>query len=377
MAIVSQLQNVLQIGVNISNAGINNGIIKYLAQYHNNKSKRELFIYTSLFLVFIIASLLGIIVFFMPIFFSGIVFNSDQYVPIIKLTGIYLITTALLNLIISILNGLKQLKNFISLNIFLSLSGFAVVFGSVYFWGLRGMMMGIIFQTSLALIFGIYLLFRKLRIDKIKFSTAVIRRLSKYSLMSVAAGILSPLTLLLCRNIIISHTSLQSAGLWDGVNKISNNYILLATMSFSYYFLPTFSSITSPTKIRKEVINAYKILVPLLLVGGVMLYALRKPVVTVLFSPDFNGITEILNWQIIGDGIRVLTWVISILIIAKEKVTIYIGSELISSLSQIGFTYYFVLHMGIEGSTFAYFMENIISFFIMVGLFYFYWEKSK
>ena len=313
----------------------------------------------------------------MPEFFSGIVFNSDQYIPIVRLTGIYLITTSLLNLIISVLNGLKQLKNFISLNIFLSLSGFAVVFGSVYFWGLRGIMMGIIFQTSLALIFGIYLLLRKVRIDKIKFSTAVIRRLSKYSLMSVTAGILSPLTLLICRNIIISHTSLQSAGLWDGVNKISNNYILLATMSFSYYFLPTFSGITSPTKIRKEVINAYKILVPLLLLGGVMLYTFRNTVVTLLFSPEFNDITEILNWQILGDGIRVLTWVVSILIIAKEKVTIYIGSEVISAISQIGFTYYFVLSMGIEGSTFAYFMENMISFLIMIGLFYYYWGKSE
>ncbi len=377
MALISQLQNTLQIGVNISNAGINNGIIKYLAQYHNNKSKGELFISTSLLLVFFIALLLGVIVFFMPEFFSGIVFNSDQYIPLVKLTGIYLITTALLNLIISILNGLKQLKDFISLNIFLSLSGFTIVFGSVYFWGLKGIMMGILFQTSLALIFGTYLLLKKVRIDKIQFSTAVVRRLSKYSLMSLTAGILSPLTLLICRNIIVSHTSLQSAGLWDGVNKISNNYILLATMSFSFYFLPTFSGITSAKKIKQEVINAYKILAPLLLIGGVMLYALRRPVVTVLFSPEFNGMTEILNWQILGDAIRVLTWVVSILIIAKEKVTIYIGSEVISALSQIGFTYYFLITMGIEGSTFAYFMENIISFFIMIGLFYFYWGKSE
>lgn len=377
MALVSQLQNALQIGVNISNAGINNGIIKYLAQYPNNKSKGELFISTSLLLVFIVATLLGAIVFFMPEFFSNIVFNSNQYIPIVKITGIYLISTALLNLIISVLNGLKQLKYFISLNIFLSLSGFLIVFGSVFFWGLSGIMMGIIFQTSLALIFGTYLLLKKVKIDKIQFSTAVVRRLSKYSMMSVTAGILSPLTLLICRNIIISHTSLQSAGLWDGVNKISNNYILLATMSFSYYFLPTFSNITSAKKIKEEVINAYKILVPLLLIGGAMLYASRKLIVTILFSPEFNGLSEILNWQVLGDGIRVLTWVISILIIVKEKVTIYIGCEIISSLSQIGFTYYFVLNMGIEGSTFAYFMENIISFSIMVGLFYFYWGKTK
>jgi len=148
-------------------------------------------------------------------------------------------------------------------------------------------------------------------------------------------------------------------------------------MSFSYYFLPTFSGITSAIKIRKEIINAYKILVPLLLLGGVILYTLRSTVVTILFSTDFKGIIEILSWQILGDGIRVLTWVISILIIAKEKVTIYIGSEVISAISQISFTYYFVLSMGIEGSTFAYFMENMVSFLIMIGVFYFYWGKSE
>lgn len=377
MAIVSQFLNALQIGVNIANGGINNGIIKYLAQYRSSPTKISLFISTGLILVFTLSLLLGIIVFIAPEFLSRSLFKTCQYSLIIRSSGIYIISTALLNLFITILNGLKQLKSFVLLNLFLSISGFGIILISVSLWGLPGILKGIIFQTTLALFLGFYIIGRKTKITTFRFSWLVIKRLSKFSLMSIIAGVLSPLTLLICRRIIIDGTSLTDAGIWEGINKISTNYILLATLSFSYYFLPRFSEIQSKNKIQQEVYTSFKTIIPLLIVGGTSLFFLKDIIIKLLFTADFTGITHIIHWQILGDGFRILAWVISILLIAKEKVILYIGTELTSSAIQATLTYFFVQHLGIEGSTLAYFLENITSFLLLVVIFHFYLVRDK
>lgn len=375
MALVSQLQNALQISVNLSGGGISKGIIKYVSQYYYSPVRQGLVISTGIIVVFLLSLIIGIIVFIIPSYISGLIFESGQYVSVIKYSGIYLITTALLNLFVAIVNGQKRLKLFILINVFLSVSGFFVAFGSVYFYGLQGLMWGMLFQTTLTFFFGVWIILRVVPARKIVFSNIILKRFSKYSLMAIVSGVVTPLTILIIRNIIISHESLHGAGLWDGVNKISNNYIMLVTMSFSYYFLPTFSKIADNDKLKKEVLTAYKILIPLLFLGGLSLYLLKEPIITLLFSDQFQGMHEIIKWQILGDVFKVLSWVIGILLVAKEKVYMFLITEVVSVLLQISLAYWFVILMGIEGSTFFYFIENVIYFAVMLSVFYYYWGR--
>ena len=373
MALVSQLQNFLQLGVAFSGAGINDGIVKNVAQYHYSNIKQGVVISTGFVIVSLASLMFGAVVFFIPGFISDLIFESDQYIMLIKFSGVYFTTTSLLNLFVSVLNGMRRLKIFILLNSFLTVSGFIIVFSSLYFYGLNGLMWGMVFQTSIAFLLGVWIILHVIKSGKLVFSKLAAARLSKYSFMVLVSSALTPLTFLVIRNMIISFESQHVAGIWDGVNKISNNYIMLVTMSFGYYFLPTFSSITNNRELRKEIFSAYKILVPVLFLGVVIIYLLKEPVIHLLFSEQFYQMKEIIKWQLLGDFFKILSWVIGILIIAKEKVTAFIITELTSVLLQISLAYWLVGSMGIEGSTMYYFVENVLYFTLMAGVFVYYW----
>jgi len=376
MAMVSQLQNSLQIGLNFSSLGFNNGVVKYLSHYHYSQSRKQLIISTSLLAVTTISLFLGLIIFIFPDFFVLHVFNSREYIDVVKYSGVHLFVMSLLNLFLSILNGTKQLRYFVFLNVFASLTGFVVVFIAVYYFKLLGLLWVQNLYGIIAFILVVFL-FRKMYSKlKLTFSLVVLKRLSNYSLMAIVSGVLSPLTFIVIRNAIVKHTSLDDAGLWDGANKISTNYIMLASMSFSYYFLPTFSSLTSSIAIRHEVKKAFKLIIPLLILGGLVFFLTRQLMVDLLFSVEFTGMVPLLKWQIIGDGFKVLSWVLGVLLIAKEKTSFYIGTEFVSVGLQIAFVYLLVPLMGIEGSTLAYCLENVIYFAVLCVLYYYIWGRS-
>jgi len=377
MATVGQLQNFLQFGVSIGSTGINDGVIKFIAQNNHSRTKQGLYISTSITIVSVAALVVGLIVLLLAPFLSETIFKSQQYILLTRFSGIYIITTSLFNLIASIINGLRFLKTFIFLNIFLSVSGFIIAFVSVYFHGLEGLLWGIIFQTSLAFLVGSGILIKTFKSNPFSFSKLVVKKLSKYSLMVIVSSALLPLSTIIIRDIIITHLSLTDAGIWDGITKLSNNYILLVTMSFGYYFLPTFASMDSQSEIKKEIISVYKILIPILLIGGLIIYFMRLPIIKILFSEEFYKMADILKWQLIGDFFKILSWVIGILIISKEKVYLFITTEIISVLIQIGLAYWLIKWIGFEGSTLFYGIENLIYFSVMTGIFWFYWYRTR
>ena len=169
----------------------------------------------------------------------------------------------------------------------------------------------------------------------------------------------------------------MDAGVWDGVYKISNNYINLATLSFSYYFLPSFSKICKNKEIRNEIRNALITMIPILIIGGSITYLLRDYLIQFLLSGNFKQASLIIKWQVLGDGFNVLCWILGMLLISKEKVAAFITSELLSGGIFITCAYILIPKLGLEGSTLSYFIENIISFTLLYVVFIFYWKNDN
>lgn len=368
-ALIGQFQNFLQLSVNIAGAGVNNGIIKLISETNNNKEKNCMIINTSFTILVISGIILSCIILFFSQSLSEFLFDSLKYKYIIAGTGIYILTTALFTQMLSVINGLQKLRLFIRLNILFFVSSFTFFAIFLYFFGITSALCSIIFQSFIALTVCMYYINKLGYWPRLTISKSTLKRLSKFSLMAILAGIITPLTIILVRKAIIYHLTVYDAGIWDGIFKLSTTYIGLATLPFSYYFLPTFSKTLGNKQLRIEVTQALIVLIPLLTLCGFITYLLREPLINILLSKEFNSAYSIIKWQILGDGFRVICWLFGMYLIAKEKVWTYIITELTSGILFLALTQWLTPIYGIEGSCIAYFVENIITTLVLIIIF--------
>lgn len=377
MALVSQLNNALQIGVSFANLGFREGIVKYISEHKGDTEKQAEYVSTSIIAVVATSAFLGLIALIFSRTLSNYILNSEDFYQLFRLSGIYLFCTSLINLLLAFLNGLERQKQFILLNIILTVSGFLVALGAVLTWGLDGLIWAQIFITAIAFVCGVFIYKSAINIKIKRFSPQVIKKLSKYSAMTLFSAVLAPMLYIIIRKTIETETSMDTAGLWDGINKISNNYFLIITSAFSYYFIPTFSQLTSHKAIVNEVKKAYKLLIPLLLVGGLGIFFTKDLVIKLLFTTEFENMRPLFIWQVIGDFFKVLTWIISMLFIAKARIKTYISTELVSMVLQVVLVKVISAHLGSEYINLYYAIENALFFFVIMTIFYFYYIKGR
>ncbi len=377
MALLGQLNNALQIGVSLSTLGFKDGIVKYVSQYKGNKAEQNKFISTSYIAVFFAAVFFSLICIFFSRFLSNYILKSEDYFLIFRFAGIFLITNSLLNLTISVLNGLEQQKYFILINIILSVTGFGLALGAVWLWGLNGLLWAQIFISIFAFISGI-IIFKKIIKTPIKtVSSDVLKKLSKYSAMALFSAIAVPLINIVIRNIIINNASLTTAGLWEGINKISSNYLLIITSAFGYYFIPTFSQMQKKQQVVDEIKKSYKLLVPLLLAGAVAIFFAKDLIIKLIFTKEFIHMRPLFIWQVIGDFFKILAWILATLLIAKARIKTYLTIEICFLALQVVLVKTIITQLGNNYITLYYAIENFLYFTTLTVIFYYYYFKGR
>lgn len=122
--------------------------------------------------------------------------------------------------------------------------------------------------------------------------------------MTLVSAATVPVTQMLLRGYVISHLSSIEAGWWEGMNRISAMYLMIITSSFGVYYLPRLSELTDRLEISKEIRKAYKIIIPVLLIGIITIYSLRYFIIRILFTADFLPMENLFIWQLLGDFLR-------------------------------------------------------------------------
>nr|WP_321453719.1 oligosaccharide flippase family protein [uncultured Carboxylicivirga sp.] len=375
MAIISQLQSFLQLCVNTSGAGINNGVIKYISDNRNNPNRINIITSTSSLIVILLSITIGIINILLSKEISIILFDTPNYHEIIQFSWIYIMTTTLFNLILALINGLQKLNIYILLNLIYFISGFLIMATTLYCYNLHTALWALLFQSTLASFIAILILIKTLPLKKPLFSRLIIRRLSNFSIMSLTAAIITPTTTILIRNIIINTLSIKDAGIWDGVNKISSSFIGFATLPFAYYFLPTFTRLNKSSEIKKEIKNSYLVIIPILLFSSAFIFIFRHQIIHILLSNNFVDVALIIKWQLLGDIFHVLSWVLGLLLIVKERTKTYVLTELTSAVILTLLSILLINKLGISGSTLAYFLEKLFTFIILYVIYLIHYKK--
>lgn len=370
VALLGQLNNFSSILLGVANGGINSGVTKYVAEYKEDESEIKKLLSNALriTLFFTLVVSLGLIVFHNRL--SRLVMLSDEYGYVFLIFGFTVFLYALNAMLVSILNGYKEFKKYVIVNIAGTIVGLFFTVGLVLSLGLRGALISTVTYQSVVF-FITFWICRKapwlsVSYYKEKLDRTTVRRFLNYSAMTLVSLSVVPVSQMLLRGYVISNISITEAGWWEAMNRISGMYLMVITSSFSIYYLPRLSEIKETAELRHEIFKCYKVIVPMLLLGLTAIYLLRNVVIAILFSPDFYPMENLFVWQLLGDFFKICSWLLAFLMIAKSMTKTYIVTEVLFSASFVGLGFFFMSLNGVVGLTQAYWVNYVVYMFVMI-----------
>ena len=234
-----------------------------------------------------------------------LIFGNIENKNVIIVLGVTLIFYTLNSLVLSILNGISEIKKYTVINAIGSIVSLFLTILLVFYFEVKGALYSIVLSQLIVFVFTVFLLRKSRIISKKsftgKFDKKICFKLSHFSLMALVSSLTIPISQILLRNIISDELGINAAGYWQGMIRVSDGYLMLITTSLSVYYLPKLSSLVSRSEIRNEVLNGYKIILPTVLIGCIIIYFFRFHVIELLFSKKFIVMESLFFWQLIGD----------------------------------------------------------------------------
>ncbi|MBU5605073.1 oligosaccharide flippase family protein, partial [Citrobacter sp. S55_ASV_140] len=193
------------------------------------------------------------------------------------------------------------------------------------------------------------------------FSRDLARLLSQYSLMALTSAILVYGVQIYLRHLISVEIDESIAGIWFSATKLSEVYMGIISLLFSTLIVPRYSNAEEKTRIGKEVYLCLKISIPMAILMVLGVYLLAPIVINLIYGTAFSEASNILRIYVVGDALKVLTWVYLYVALTRKKTAVYIVYEIFSSSLYLILCSYFLVWKGVQYMAFGYLAQGAVS----------------
>jgi len=368
-AAIGNFQNVAQMITTFASGAINTGVVKYTAEYHDDEEKQRQ-VWRTAGTIAVLGSVItgiGVAVFSKQI--AQWFLQDESYNTVFIWFSVTLVFFIFNTLLLAILNGKKEIHRYIIANIAGSLFALAVTSVLAIQFGLHGALTALAIHPSFAFVITLYLCYKA---DWFKFSylfgrldKQVVLNLSKYTAMALTSAACVPVSHILIRTHLADTLGMDAAGYWEAMWRLSAAYLMLVTTTLSLYYLPKLSELKDPKEIKAEILQGYKIILPVAAACGLVIYLLRDFIIGVLFTSDFIPMRDLFAWQMVGDTLKIGSWILAYLMLGKAMMKLFIASEIVFAAGFYGWTYLFTGMIGLEGVTLAHAVNYAVYWVVM------------
>lgn len=357
MALVGNLRNFQTTLESFATLGFQNGIIKYTAQYKESEDRFKRFISTVTITISLFIILLGIGLFvfrksitnYLFADYSALDFTLKVIVVSLPFYGFSLFFT-------SFINGLEKYKKVVYINIIGNCIGFIFSVFLVVNFQLKGALLAMILASTTTFFVAAYFVLKEIKLFSLIrfdfFDKSILKNLSSYSAMALFSAITGPMIYIFLRNHLIDTVGMEEAGYWESMTRISAYYMLFVSSLMSMYFLPQLA-VSNEVETKTIFRNYFKTIVPLFFVGIVLLYFSRNLIISILFTNEFQPVSGLFFWQLVGDFFKVCSWILALHFLAKKQTIAYFITEIFSYSILIISGYLAINYFNAEGAVLA------------------------
>lgn len=371
-AVIGQFQNFIQMVTTFAGTAINNGVVKYTAEYYEDKSKQKAIWQTAGTIVLSFTLLFSILILIFQEQLSIYIFNTNTYQSVFSWFAIFLVFFTFNALFLAILNGKKEVLKLVIANIFGSIFSLIVTTILAIKYGLYGALVSLSIYQSLAFFITLFLCYKSDwfnlsylfgKVDKI-----IAKKFASFALMAFVSVFFGNIAQILLRKLIINEYGLNYAGYWEAMNRLSGGYLMLASTILGVYYLPRLSEISNYNEIIKEIRLGYKVIIPFTIFSSIIIYVFKDYIVKIMFTEKFLPMLELMLWQLVGDVIKIASWIISYMMLSKAMTRLFIMTEAFFALSILPLTYICMYFFGFKGASIA-FLINCLLYWILCSIF--------
>ena len=160
IALVGQLFNFITMTSVMATGGISSGIIKYVAEYRSDKKRLKNTVDNALLIIAVCSIVLTFIILIFYRKISLILFQSEQYSSIIIFYSVVLCLSSLASFFISVINGYKDIRSYVTIGIISNLVGFVISSCLVILFRVYGALLALAIGSIPTLIVSIFFLKR-------------------------------------------------------------------------------------------------------------------------------------------------------------------------------------------------------------------------
>ncbi len=380
IAKIGSLRNLLEMLSSFASVGIFSGVVKYVAEYKDDKEQLQKLFSTTLVFTVLGTIVVSLVLFFGAGYLSNTIFDSPDYIYLIKLLAVIVPFISMYRVFNGIVNGLSLYKKLAGIDLFSYILSAILTVVLLLTNNIDGALVAIAITPALQFFVLLFIFIKVLReyvqFSKLNFKVPMANGLLAFSLMSFFSTVLLNYVEIDIRVMIQNRITMADAGIWTAMTNISKNYMVFSSAIFTLYVLPKFAGIHNKNDFKAELFNIYKTLLPLFGVGMLLIYFLRDYVIQIIY-PDFNAMAPLFKWQLLGDFVRLAAIVLGYQFLAKKMVRNFIFSEILSLALFYGFAYYFAGIYGVEGVVMAHFLRYVVYFFVVLYLVFRYFKNRK
>lgn len=368
-AAIGQFQNFIQMITTFAGSAINTAVIKYTAEYYESESKQRAIWRTAGSIVFLFSIIFTFLILIFQKKLSLYIFQTVNYQSVFVYFAVFLVFFNFNTLFLAILNGKKEILKLVIANILGSILSLGVTGTLAVKYHLYGALIALSIYQSLAFFVTLFLCYKA---NWFKFSylfgkidKTIAKKFAAFALMALVSAICVPFSQIVIRSYITHEFGLNYAGYWEAMIRLSAAYLMLVTTTLGVYYLPRLSELSQIQDIKAEIYLGYKVIFPLAVVASFSVYLLKDWIILILFTKAFLPMRELFLWQMIGDSLKIGSWILAYLMLSKAMIKLFVTTEILFSISSIVLTYLCTQFFGFEGVSIAHLVNYAIYWLVM------------
>ena len=354
--------------------GLQNGVTAQIATGDQDLEKQRGALSAALVIGLSGSIIIGGVLAIAPSWVGQQVLGTTRYGMHIHVMGISLPLHVLNLILLSAINGAGKYKRYVAIMSASYLMNLGVMLWLVSSYQVNGAIWGLVALPAVQLLITIAVGYKALQtLPKVRWNwpnRAWLSTYGQYALMALVTAIVAPVVYIYVRNTLADQLGDDLAGIWEALNRFSKYYLVILTSLASFYLLPEIAKAVDFKKANATILGYLKLLLPSTLLGMLMVYLLRDWLIEIVYTDEFDLMTDYMDLQLIGDFLKIVAMAFAIQAVARRRTFLYIWTELLSLGSYALLACYLIPKTGLLGSLHAYIYSNTIYLVVFLILHY-------
>jgi enterobacterial common antigen flippase len=264
----------------------------------------------------------------------------------------------------ALIHGMRRISDLAKMNVWSALLGTVATIPLVYVFKEDGVAPSLVVVSAVTILTSWWY---SRRIDvaqpSVPFNqlTQEVAPLLKLGFAFMASGLMMMGSAYLIRIAVLRVAGFEATGYYQAAWTIGGLYVNFILQAMGADFYPRLTAVSHNNILCNRLVNE-QTRIGLLMAGpgAIATLTFAPLIISWSYTPQFNAAIEILRWICLGAAIRVLTWPMGFIILAKGRPGLFFWSDFAYSTVHLAMAWFWIRALGVNGAGIAFFGSYIV-----------------